>query len=157
MRRIVVGIGNPQRGDDAAGRAAAQLLSRTLPADVSVEESDGEATSLLAALDGVAAAFLIDACVSGASAGTIHRFDLADGRLPPAVSRVSSHGLGLAEALELARALGQLPARCIVYAIEGRSFEIGAELSRPASEAVGAVVRRLRAELSGESICTKPR
>lgn len=157
MRRVVIGIGNPARGDDAAGRIAARQLRGTLPPDVAVVEIDGEATALLAALDGAAAAFLIDACMSGAPAGTIHRFDLAEGRLPPTACPISSHGLGFAEALELARALGGLPDRCILYAIEGQSFEPGAGLSRPVMRAVGAVVTRLCAELSETKECTKPR
>lgn len=156
-RRIVVGIGNPARGDDGAGRAVAQRLRGMLPAGVAVEELDGEATALLAALDGAAAAYLIDACVSGEPAGTIRRFDLAAGRLPPTAAALSSHGIGLAEALELARALGQLPPRCILYAIAGETFETGAELSPAVKEAVGEAACRLRAELaeSGEGECTK--
>lgn len=154
-KRIVIGIGNPARGDDAAGREVARRLRDT----VNVAEHIGEATALLALLDGAEAAYLIDACVSGEPAGTIRRFDLAEGRLPQTASAVSSHGIGLAEALELARALGQLPPRCIGYAIEGRSFETGARLSPPVVRAVAEVVRRLRAELAGitEAACTKPR
>ncbi len=159
MRRIVVGIGNPERGDDAAGRILARRLRGALPQDIDIAEHDGETTGLLALLDGADAAFLIDACVSGAPAGTIHRFDLADGELPPISGRISSHGLGLAEALELARALGQLPPRCILYAIDGQSFDAGAELSPPVIAAVGVVAGRLRTELAaeGDAECTKPR
>ena len=147
MRRVVIGIGNPQHGDDAAGRAAARGLRGALPVEVGVEEHDGEAAAILTMFDGVTAAVLVDACVSGAPAGSIHRFDLAAGQLPPTACPISSHGLGLGEALELARALGQLPACCIVYAIEGRSFELGAGLSPPVIKAVDALVRHLRAEL----------
>jgi hydrogenase maturation protease len=146
-RRIVIGIGNPDRGDDAAGRAVARRLRGTVPASVEITEHDGEPAALLAAFDGAAAAFLIDACVSGTPAGTIYRFDLNETPLPQQASVVSSHGYGLAEAIELARVLGQLPRRCIAYLIEGRSFEFGADLSPPMARAVTAVVRRLRIEL----------
>ncbi len=47
--------------------------------------------------------------------------------------------MGLAEAVELARALGRLPARLVVYGIEAASFETGAEPSaavRAAAESV---------------------
>lgn len=157
-RRIVIGIGNPERGDDAAGRAVARQLYGTLPADVAVEELDGEATALLAAFAGVDTAFLIDACASGMPAGTIHCLDLREASLPQAAATMSSHGLGVAEAIELARALGQLPPRCIVYAIEGRRFDTGARLSPAVRKAVGDVARRLRAELAEieEAACTKP-
>lgn len=163
LRRIVLGIGNPDRGDDAAGRRVARLLRRMLPDDVEVAEQDGEATALLARLDGAAAAYLVDACASGAPAGTVRRFDAGAAPLPQAAFGVSTHGFGLAEAVELARSLGQLPKRCIVYAIEGQSFELGAPLSPPVSAVIADVVRRVEAEIAstpeseGVSRCTKPR
>lgn len=147
-RRIVIGIGNPDRGDDGAGRAVARLLAGRLPADVELTEHGGETTGLLARLDGAAAAFLIDACASGAPAGTIHRFDAADRKLPHSAFAASSHGMGLAEAVELARALGQLPPRCIVYAIEGGSFASGAALTPAVAAASGDVADRLCAEIT---------
>jgi hydrogenase maturation protease len=150
-RRLVIGIGNPDRGDDGAGRAVARLLRRRMLAgDVAVTEMDGEAAALLASFDGVTAAFLVDACASGAPAGTVRRFDVAASALPQGAFTLSTHGFGLGEAVELARALGQLPPRCIVYAIEGRSFSVGAGLSPPVAAAVAEVARRLAAEISGE-------
>ncbi len=150
-RRIVIGIGNPDRGDDAAGREVARLLRGKLPDDVEVAEHNGEATALLARLDGVAAAFLVDACISGAPTGTVRRFDLAATSLPPAAFAMSSHGLGLADAMALARTLGQLPRRCIVYAIEGECFAIGAPLSPPVSAAANHVARLVGAEIVGDA------
>lgn len=149
-RCIVLGVGNPDRGDDAAGRKVARLLHRMLPDDVEISEHDGEATDLLARFEGAAAAFLIDACASGASAGTVRRFDVVAAPLPQRVFGVSTHGFGLAEAIELARALGRLPSCCIVYAIEGGSFEAGAPLSPPVEAAVAEVARRMCAEIAGE-------
>jgi hydrogenase maturation protease len=146
---IVIGIGNPDRGDDAAGRCVARLVRPMLPDDVRVVEQDGEATALLACLDGVRAAFLIDACASGAPAGTVHRFDAAASPLPSGAFGLSTHGFGLAEGIELARALGQLPSVCVVYAIEGACFEIGAALSPPVRESLAGVASRLRAEFTG--------
>jgi hydrogenase maturation protease len=131
---IIIGIGNPDRGDDAAGRLVAQLLSKKLPA-ITVVELDGEVTSLLSHLETASAAWLIDACQSGAPAGTIRRFDAAATALPKNLGDLSSHALGLAEAIELARALRRLPTRCTVYAIEGASFEHGAPVSPAVAKA----------------------
>ncbi|MCF8706967.1 hydrogenase maturation protease [Rhizorhapis sp. SPR117] len=161
-RRIVLGIGNPDRGDDAVGRKVARLLRQMAPDDVEVAEHDGEATALLARLDGAAAAYLVDACQSGAPAGTVHRFDVSAAALPQSLFGLSTHGFGLAEAVELARALGQLPARCIVYAIEGECFDLGMPLSPATSAAVAKVVRCLGSEIiddmepGREPRCTKP-
>ncbi len=149
-RRLVLGIGNPDRGDDAAGRNIARLLRWMLPHDVEVAEHDGEATGLLARLEGAAVAFLVDACASGAPAGTVQRFDVSAAALPQRAFGASTHGFGLADAIELARALGCLPPRCVVYAIEGASFEAGAPLSPAVAVVIADVARRLLAEITGQ-------
>ena len=146
-RRIVMGVGNPARGDDAAGRIVARLLRDAPPEGVEIMEKDGEATALLAELDGAAAAYVIDACASGAAPGAVSRFDAAAGPLPSRTFALSSHGLGLSETIELARALRQLPPICVVYAIEG-GFETGAPLSPPVAAAVVTVAERLRVEIA---------
>ena len=81
-----------------------------------------------------------------ASPATIHRFDAAREPLPAAKFGLSTHGFGLVEAIELARILGQLPPRCIVYAVEARSFELGASLSPELLRAVDEVAARVVAE-----------
>lgn len=147
---IVLGVGNPDRGDDAAGRAVARILRDTLPKDIEVVEHGGEATALLARLQAVDAAFLIDASSSGAPPGTTRRFDAAAAPLPQSIFGLSTHGFSVGEAVELARALGQLPPRCVVYGIEGGSFTPGAALSRPVEMAIADVAERLRSEISND-------
>lgn len=149
LRRIVLGIGNPERGDDAAGRAVVRLLRGTLPDDVELVEQDGEATAVLAHIEGAAAAFIVDACTSGVPAGTVQCFDVGAGPLPQASFGLSTHGFGLSEAVELTRALGQLPPCCVVYTIEGSSFDVGAPLSTLVAAAVAAVAEQLRVEIAG--------
>jgi hydrogenase maturation protease len=149
-RVLVLGVGNPDRGDDAAGRAVARAIRGALPAAVEVAEAEGEATAVLARLEGASAAYLVDACASGAAAGAVHRFDVSRAPLPQGAFGASTHGFGLHEAIELARVLGQLPARCVVYAIEGAGFEIGAPLSAMARAGVAEAVRELTAELDRE-------
>jgi hydrogenase maturation protease len=152
----VLCIGNPQRGDDGAGRAVAQALRASL-GEVEIIEEEGEATTVLARLEGVDAAFIVDACASGATPGAIHRFDVGAAPLPQTAFSASTHGFGLAEALELARALGALPPCCIVYAIEGTAFDVGAPLSPAVVAAVDIVAARLRHEVRGEGLAEAPR
>lgn len=140
---LIVGIGNPDRGDDAAGRAAVAKLRALRPRGLRVVESDGEATALLARFAEAEEVILIDAAQSGAPPGTIGRFDVTKAPLPTARFGISTHGLGLAEAIELARTLGCLPRRCVVYAIEGRSFALGESLSPEVEAAVEAVIGRI--------------
>jgi hydrogenase maturation protease len=150
-RQIVIGIGNPDRGDDGAGRAVVQRLAGVLPPEIELAEETGEATAVMARFEGVDEAFLVDACLTGAPAGTISRFDVAETPLPEGLSGFSTHGFGLGEAIELARVLQRLPRRCIVYAIEGAGFETGAGLSAAVDAAVVDVANRLHAEVMAAS------
>ena len=142
-RRRVIGVGNPDRGDDGAGPACIEALRGRLPLDVELICCDGEPATLLALLESASEAYLIDACVAALPAGRVRRWDAARRPLPARTGIPSTHGLGLPEALELARALGVLPRRCVVYAIEGRSYAAGEPLSAPVRTAVESVARRI--------------
>lgn len=72
---------------------------------------------------------LVDAISSGSSPGGILKLDVTKRSLPKEISCRSSHSFGVAEAVELARALERLPAKLIIYGVEGKSFEIGMSLS----------------------------
>jgi hydrogenase maturation protease len=123
---VVIGMGNLTRGDDAIGRLALRALATKQLSDIDLIETGGEATQVLEAMAGAGAAILIDACRSGASTGTIHRFDVSREPLPAAVRNFSSHDFGLAAGLELARTFDQLPGTCVVLAIEVEEFTYGA-------------------------------
>lgn len=145
MRKVLIGVGNLYRGDDGAGIAVVRRLKKTGLDGVAVIEQDGEPAALIETLKRADNAVVIDAA-AGPDPGTIHRFDAAAGELPRGIFGWSTHGMGVADAIELARALGELPARCVVYAVEGQSFETGAPLSAPVEAAAAEVIRRVRAE-----------
>jgi hydrogenase maturation protease len=145
---VVIGVGNPHRGDDAAGREVVRRLRDWDVQDVEIVELDGEAASVLVRLEGASAAILIDACVSGSAPGTVQRFDVANAPLPGAAFGLSSHGFGLAEAMDLARSLDIVPPFCVVFAIEGACFELGAPLSPSIAAAIDDVVLKLRDEIA---------
>jgi hydrogenase maturation protease len=147
MSTLVIGIGHPDRGDDAVGRMVATRLAARAPADVTVLEHDGETAGLLDRLGRAETVILIDAAMSGEAAGSIQRFDVVTGPLPSGCF-LSTHGMGLAEAVELARVLGQMPRRCVVYAVEARAFDHGAPLSPEVAAAVDDVVARIVEELA---------
>jgi hydrogenase maturation protease len=150
-RRLVIGVGNPERGDDAAGPAVARRLRGLAPGDVTIVEHDGEPARFLAEIADVASVFAVDACVSGAPPGTIRCFDALAAPLPDLRSGWSTHGFGLATAIELARSLGQLPPRIVIFTIEGQLFESGGPLSPPVAAAVDQVARKVLAEIGSLS------
>ncbi len=148
MRSLIIGIGNSDRGDDGVGPAVARILSEEAPDDVSVIVSQGEPAGLIDAWTNMEAVFLVDACVSGGGAGTIQRFDAVQSPLPEQFDAISTHGFGVSAAIELARAIGSLPRRLIVYGIEASEFEPGTPLSTSAQRAAQEVAGRIREELS---------
>lgn len=144
---LVLGIGLPDRGDDAAGLAVARRLRRRRLPGAVVAESAGEVSALLDAFQGRDAVIIVDASQGGRPPGTVRRLEAGDEAwlaLPPGSS---AHALGICEAIELARALGQLPARVVVYVIEGRRSLPGSGLSPEVEQAVRLVEERVTADL----------
>ena len=152
VRALVIGIGNQFRRDDGVGIAVARRIkARALPG-VEVYERCGEGTDLIAAWCDRPLVFVIDAVSSGAPVGTVRRFEIGaeqDVERPPAhIFRGTSHHLGLGEAIELGRLLGQLPLRLVVYGVESAEFRDGVGLSSPVDAAAADVVARIAAECS---------
>jgi len=144
---LVIGIGNPHRGDDGVGRLVARRLDAQGAAGLLVVEHAGDAAGLLEWLTGPEAVYLVDASKTGKRPGTISRFDVARTELPRVTFGCSTHGLSVADAIELARALGRLPRRCVIYAIEGRRYDIGHALSPEVDAAAEEVANLIRDEL----------
>lgn len=144
---FIIGIGNDYRRDDAAGRIVARNLKKQMPPGTEIFEETGEGTALLEAWRGAGDVFLIDAVQSGAPPGTLHRIDVQTAPLPASLFRHSTHAFGIAEAVELARVLHQLPPRLIIYGIEGERFDAGVGLSSAVEKAVAEVEARLREEI----------
>jgi hydrogenase maturation protease len=144
---IVIGLGNAFRGDDGAGPAVARALGD----DPRVLVHEGEPLSLLDAWEGADEVIVVDAARSGAAPGTVHRLD---GLTAPAGLNGSTHALGLADTLELARALGRAPARVELIGIEGEDFGAGEALS-PAVRVAVEEVRRELGERLGKSAAAR--
>jgi hydrogenase maturation protease len=147
-RVVIVGVGNPLRGDDSVGLELARLAAvRADPSLIAVREQAGETLALIEQLNGYEAALLADALHGGAAPGLLHRFDLSEQPLPGRLrSSSSTHAVGIEEAIELARALGRLPRCVIVYGVEGASFQAGSPLSSPVRRALPGLVTALLQE-----------
>jgi hydrogenase maturation protease len=150
MNVLVIGVGNEMRGDDGAGIAVARALGTRVRPGVRVMEALGEGAALVDAWRDAGAVILIDAARSGAPPGTIHRFDAVKEPMPPRFFHYSTHAFSVAEAVELARVLGALPRRLLVFGIEGRTFEAGAGLSPEAARAAATVTVEIERLLAGE-------
>jgi hydrogenase maturation protease len=138
--RLVIGVGNPERGDDGAGRAVARRLIARNGCAGEVLESTGEATSLMNAWTGFDEVVLVDACRGGGLPGRVYRTGPDEIDRVATLQHASTHSLGVAAAIGLARALGALPGRLVIYAIEAGHAREGVGLSPAVDRAVEEVV-----------------
>jgi hydrogenase maturation protease len=149
---LVVGIGNRSRGDDAVGPEVASRVAQLGLPGVAVVMLD-EPMTLVEQLGTYDHVVVVDAINPRGHPGRVHVRQVGHARLrrdPPALG---SHGLSVADAIELARALGQLPRRLTLVGVEARTFRLGAPLSARVRESLGdaadAVVTALPATTRG--------
>jgi hydrogenase maturation protease len=139
--RLVVAVGSRQ-GDDAAGPLVAELVRSAAVPGLDVVELSGDLTRLLDLLGGPRQVVVVDA-VRGGEPGTVHRLDAVRDPLPAPPGDTSTHGLGIAGVLALARVLGRLPDRLPFYGIAGAHWGPGDE----PSPAVRTAAARVAADL----------
>ena len=144
---LLIGIGNEYRSDDSIGLHVIRALKEQNLPETLMIESSGDGAELIEMFSVARMAILIDAVTSGGEPGAMYRFDALRQTIPAQLSLQSTHVFGVVEAIELARALDQLPPYLIIYAIEGGNFSIGIGLSSKASEAVQKVVERVNCEV----------
>jgi hydrogenase maturation protease len=145
---LVIGIGNDVRGDDAAGLAAARALAGRVPPGVEVIESTGDAAQLIESWAGASEVVVIDAMRAGLAPGERVRLEIRAGEPGQAdllECWLSSHGLGLATAVRLGRALGRLPDRLCIHGVELAGTEWGEGLSPAVAHGVDEVVEEILA------------
>ena len=136
----IIGLGNEFRHDDAVGLIAARRIREL---GVAAEERNGEAVSLIESWEGADGVILIDSIVSGAAPGRLHCLDVSATSLDASLFRSSTHALGLADAIELARALGALPPRVLVFGVEAGDVSPGIGLSTEVESTLPELVARV--------------
>ena len=136
---LVVGVGNLDRGDDAAGIIAVRDLNEFRTKEVR------DCSGLIDLWEAEESSVVIDAMQSGRPPGSVLIIDVHTDRLP-AQAFPSTHSFGLSETVELARTLGRLPGELVIYGIEAAKFDHGAPVSNPVLEAVDIVVTAIRSE-----------
>lgn len=169
-RIVVIGAGNPYRGDDAVGVTFSRRIGEAVPEGVTVLELGGEPVSLMDAWARADAVILVDGVHTGRPkgasrpqgnerskngerktaatgrpgvSGRIYRFEAHREPLPADIFRHSTHSMGVTEAIEVARALGELPPSLVVYGVRGDRFDHAAELSPEVDDACNEVVVRV--------------
>ena len=137
---LILCLGNPDRGDDAAGPLVARRLGEM---SVTACALDGDPLVLLDAWRVGEHVVVVDAVVTGRTPGAVSVYDALTAPLTVPALRSSSHALGLAEAVALARTLGRVPGSLTLYGIEGRRFDLFTPPSKAVLRAVERVARRI--------------
>ena len=143
----VLGVGNSYRNDDGIGLLVArQLHARNLP-DVKVLEIAGDVAGLMEAWKKASSVILVDAVTSELAPGTVVRLDARSQVIPSSYFRYSTHAFSIAESIELAKVLGTLPERLIVFGIVGGDFGMGTKVSQSVLDAGNSVVGMILTEI----------
>ena len=145
---VVIGVGNRWRRDDAVGLEIIDALRERVDDSVSLVESDGEPTRLLDAFAMAPTVVMVDAVVTGAKPGAIHRF--TDQELPDQMGiGQSSHLVQLVETIELGKLLDKLPNGLVLIGVESTDFENGEGMSAAVAAGVTVAADAVVAELAG--------
>ena len=124
MALRIIGCGNFDRGDDAAGLLVARRLQAVGVETLGVEitEQSGDSFSLMDCWAGSEHVILVDATAPNGSPGQVQAWNANADKLPENVFPCSTHAFGVREAVELARILNRLPQTLRIYGIEGKQF-----------------------------------
>ena len=143
--RLVIGIGNPSRGDDALGPLALERLARLALPDVELLTDFQLQVEHALDLERRSEVIFIDASV-GAQAPFEWR-PIA----PKADASASTHALSPSAVLETYRRIIGAPPAAHVLAIRGYAFELGEPLSGAAAANLDAAVALLAARFRERS------
>lgn len=159
MRTRVIGIGQAAAGDDGVGLAVLDALrDERLPAGLDLDlVSVPEPTALIPLLDGTARVILVDAALGAGAAGEI--VSLPDSALEGRGPRLfSTHGVGVAQAVALARALSSEAMATNVWVVaicidrpDGLRHGLSPAIAAAVPRAVAAVLARARMEESRDA------
>ena len=150
MPAIVVGIGQPLAGDDGVG----PIVARMVAADGQAAVEAADASVLLPLLASGRRVVIVDAVIADRRPGTV--LHLSAPALAGEVAPLSSHGLGLASTLEMARVLygdAQVEIVGVVIARPGAGDGLSPEVAERSDRRVVRDSRRVqRADETAPSI-----
>lgn len=137
----IVGCGNLNRGDDAAGLLVVHRLR-----DLGIPATDAgtELLGMITDFHRTETLVLVDAALApDMLPGEIIRLRASDLPRHAQEFHFSTHGIGLAEAVGMASALGRLPENTLIIGINGECFDVGTGVSKSVYAAIDTVVSEI--------------
>ncbi len=171
---LVLGLGNPLRGDDGLGPAVIRWMqARGLPRGVTAIDGGTRGLDVLLTLAEYRRVFVVDAAGVGCAPGEWLRLVLSEVEgIAPDLRRLQSprpnplqgaggvggvetpalscHAAGLADALALGAALGVLPEQVIIFGVQPARVDWSPGLSAEVRKAVPAVGRAILNEIGSQ-------
>ena len=146
---LILGIGNPLRGDDGVGTAVISTLQH-MPLSPNVELVDGGTAGLeiVLLLQKYQRVVVVDAADMGLLPGEWRRFGGDTAVLTTNTDKLNGtlHNAGFAEALALAEALDVLPDELVVFGVQPQRVDWVEGLSEEVETAVLPVCQAILAE-----------
>jgi hydrogenase maturation protease len=142
----ILAVGSPMRGDDTAGLVLAERLSDARPEGCLLTTMPADALAMIEQFAGDPVV-IIDAFEAGPDDPPVLKLDLLTEELPEEMS-YSSHGLGVAQAVAMARSMGMLPPHLTLIGIAGYRFGMGDEPSDGFDERLAEAEALLDEELA---------
>lgn len=147
---LIAGIGNSYRGDDGAGWAVIDGLTGAVDPSIKLAKLRGDAAELIDLFSQYGNVYLVDACSMSREPGSWQCLDLHKDPLAKENPQTSTHGFGVAQAIALAKNLGMLPEKLVLYAIAGNRYNVSEGLSPPVVKGVKEVIQAILLMLNQE-------
>ncbi|HET9530838.1 MAG TPA: hydrogenase maturation protease [Blastocatellia bacterium] len=145
----VIGIGNVLMGDDAFGPYVIQVLSSSyvFPDNVSLMDLGTPSLDLVAYVEDLDAAIILDSVHSKGVAGELRIYDREEILRHPIQPRISPHEPGLKEALLIAEFDGRGPRDALLIGVIPETTATGVGLSPPVRNSVPEAIKIVLGEL----------
>ncbi|ADC90036.1 hydrogenase maturation protease [Thermocrinis albus DSM 14484] len=148
MKRLVlVGCGNPLRGDDGVGpRLIRYMWEKGVPPGVKLVDGGTSGLDVIFHMEGAEEVILVDACYTGSEAGSIYCVPAEEVEELPDLREANLHSIKWFHALALAKEMmppEKRPKRITVYLIEGKNFQLGEDLSEEVKRAMENLAQHL--------------
>ena len=145
---VVIGCGNLNRCDDAAGVRVVHCLRErfgaSVPSGVKLFDAGTGGLEVMFQARGASALIIVDACRSGSDPGAVFRLPGSEIDTEH-VPGYSLHDFRWDHAVHAGRRIfgAEFPGDLTVYLIEAGSLQLGTELTAPVSRAVDQVCERI--------------
>jgi hydrogenase maturation protease len=145
---VVIGLGNPLRGDDGVGVRVVQALAKQpLPSGVEVVDGGTQGLGLVTLLEGRQRVIFVDAAQASREPGQFVRFTLDEANLLGDNPSMAIHEAGLRDVLILAEALKMLPSQVVIFGVEPASIEWDHALSDQVEACLPSLVKAVLEEI----------